>query len=422
MRLQTRLLRIADTAAGAFGVLDRPLSMERLTDLARRRTGLCDFGDFCVDGPLRRFLRACDEEADLSLVGRLATQWDVVRFLSNLLRMREAEAADDAMLDQPIARPIFIAGLPRSGTTFLHKLLMLDRSNRGPLVWETIFPYAAGLPGSAGRDPRPSIVQRQLRAFERLAPEFRALHPIDAYSPQECSEITAHVFRSLRFDSTYRIPSYRSWLDTEGHLDAYRFHRRFLQHLQHQARHDNDGTNWVLKCPDHLFALDAIRAVYPDARMVFVHRDPLKVLVSVAKLTEVLRAPFSRHIDRAAIGRQESARYVRATEVMMQAALVDGFAEPIAHIRHTDLIADPLATVEGLYRHFGRALDHSAAAQIRAHVKEQPTGGYGPRHYRFEDHGLDPRAERTKFAAYMDRFGIAAESRHINPRDALSPA
>ena len=163
------------------------------------------------------------------------------------------------------------------------------------------------------RDARPARVARQLRAFERLAPEFRALHPLDATSPQECSEITAHVFRSLRFDTTYRIPSYRHWLDQAGHLPAYRFHRRFLQHLQHQA----PGGRWVVKCPDHLFALDAIRAVYPDARLVFVHRDPVKVLLSVAKLTEVVRRPFTRRLDPHEIGRQESARWLDGTQRMI---------------------------------------------------------------------------------------------------------
>src|SRR5208282_5355731 len=103
---------------------------------------------------------------------------------------------------------------------------------------------------------------------------------IDANSPQECSEITAHLFSSLRFDTNYFVPSYRHWMDSTGHLAAYQFHRRFLQHLQHQA---GGGGRWVLKCPDHVFALTAIRAVYPDARMVFVHRDPVRVLLSVTR-------------------------------------------------------------------------------------------------------------------------------------------
>jgi hypothetical protein len=174
---------------------------------------------------------------------------------------------------------------------------MTDSANRAPLVWETIFPW----PDRSGSDRRAVQVARQLKAFEWMAPEFRDLHPLDATSPQECSEITAHVFRSLRFDTNYHIPAYRDWLDAdpERHLPAYEFHRRFLNHLQYQ---DGAASRWVLKCPEHVFALQSIRAVYPDARLIFVHRDPVKVLLSVARLTEVLRRPFTRHLDPALIG------------------------------------------------------------------------------------------------------------------------
>src|SRR5262249_38317778 len=151
---------------------------------------------------------------------------------------------------------------------FLHRLMMADPENRAPLVWETISPWRSG----TGRDRRIARVARQLKMFEFLAPEFRALHPLDATSPQECSEITAHVFRSFRFDTNYHVPSYRHWLDADGqrHLPAYQFHRRFLRHLQYQ---DGTARRWVLKCPEHVFALRAIRTVYPDARLIFVHRD-----------------------------------------------------------------------------------------------------------------------------------------------------
>ena len=293
MPVHSSVLNIADGVADALGILRRPLDADALLAVAQRRSGLRDFGDTSFIDPLRRLLISCAEEASLSLVGRMATRWDVLRFLTNLLRFQDAERRDPGILDQEIRQPIFITGLPRSGTTFLHRLLMEDPDNRAPLVWQTIYPYPLSKPARGGRDARPSRVARQLRAFERLAPEFRGLHPLDATSPQECSEITAHVFRSLRFDTTYRIPTYRSWLDADSHLPAYAFHKRFLQHLQHQG----DGGRWVVKCPDHLFALDAIRTVYPDARLVFVHRDPVKVLLSVAKLTEVLRRPFTRRLN-----------------------------------------------------------------------------------------------------------------------------
>ncbi len=377
---------------------------EGLVRRARRRAGWSDFGDTPFGAPLEIFLRACREEADLSLFGRVAVRWDTLRFLSNLLRLREEEARAPEILDRAIERPIFITGLPRSGTTFLHSLLAEDQGNLVPRVWQPIHPYPAKGPGP---DRRRQRVARQLRLFGMLAPQFRRLHPIDADSPQECSEITAHVFASLRFDTTYRVPGYRRWLDQAGHLDAYRFHKRFLQHLQHQT---GAAGRWALKCPDHIFALAAIRCVYPDARLVFVHRDPLAVLRSVARLTEVLRRPFTRRVDRHEIGRQDSERWLAAAGLMIAAGDDEPFAEPIFHVRYPELTGDPLGTVAALYRHFGLALAPEAAARIGRLVAAKPNGGYGgARAYRFEDHGLDAARERERYARYTARFQIRPE-------------
>jgi hypothetical protein len=260
-------------------------------------------------------------------------------------------------------------------------------------------------------------VTRQLRLFGLLAPDFRRMHPIDARSPQECSEITAHVFASLRFDTTYRIPSYRHWLDETGHLEAYRFHKRFLQHLQHQTA---DGGRWVLKCPDHVFALNAIRAVYPEARLVFVHRDPLAVLLSVARLTETLRRPFTRSIDKAEIGRQDSDRWLAATELMIAAAQEQRFAEPIFHVQYLDLVKDPVGTVAALYSHFGDALHPDAADRIGRLVEAKPNGGYGAHGARLEEYGLDAALERERYARYMAHFGIQPEPQRRSTQSARS--
>jgi hypothetical protein len=412
----TAVSQVADVLGDAFAPLREPLSADRLIALARRRTGLTEFGETAFLGPLQKFLRACCEDGNLNLVGRVATRWDVVRFLSNLLRLFDEEQRAPEILAQPIARPIFISGLPRSGTTFLHSLLTEDPANLVPRVWQLIHPYPPRN-SEPGLDRRMRRVGRQLRLFGLLAPEFRRMHPIDAGSPQECSEITAHVFASLRFDTTYRIPSYRHWLDKTGHLEAYRFHKRFLQHLQHQTA---DGGRWVLKCPDHVFALDAIRAVYPDARLVFVHRDPLAVLLSVARLTETLRRPFTRSIDKAEIGRQDSDRWLAATELMIAAAQEKRFAEPIFHVQYLDLVRDPVGTVAALYGHFGDTLHPDAAARIGRLVDAKPNGGYGAHGSRLEEYGLDAALERERYARYMAHFGIRPEPQKRSTQSARS--
>ena len=408
------VFQVADMLGDAFAPLHQPMSADELIDLANRRAGLTDFGETPFQAPLRNLLRACFEDANLSLVGRIATRWDLVRFLSNLLRLVDEEKRAPEILAQPIARPIFISGLPRSGTTFLHSLLAEDPGNLVPRVWQLIHPYPPRNT-ETGPDRRARRVARQLRLFGFLAPDFRRMHPIDAGSPQECSEITAHLFASLRFDTTYRVPSYRCWLDATGHLDAYRFHKRFLQHLQHQTA---DGGRWVLKCPDHVFALDAIREVYPDARLVFVHRDPLAVLLSVARLTETLRRPFTRSIDKAEIGRQDSDRWLAATELMIAAAQEQRFAEPIFHVQYLDLVKDPVGTVAALYRHFGGALHPEAAARIGRLVEARPNGGYGAHGSRLEEYGLDAALERERYARYMAHFGIQPEPRRRSTQSA----
>jgi hypothetical protein len=408
--ITTTVLRLADGFAEPLGLLDRPLHPDPLIQMARRRTGLSDFGDTSFIGPLTCLLASCSAESALSLVGRSATKWDIVRFLSNLLIVQDASTQCPAMCAAPIDQPVFITGLPRSGTTFLHRLMLTDPANRAPAVWETIAPSAA----AGTRQQRIARVARQLKAFEFLAPEFRALHPLEATSPQECSEITAHVFRSLRFDTNYHIPSYRNWLDADvvRNLPAYRFHKRFLQFLQHQdkQRLGRAPSRWMLKCPEHLFALQAIRAVYPDARLVFVHRDPVKVLLSQARLTEVLRRPFTRRLDPRTLGPDESRRWLDGTRRMMAVGDDAGFADPVCHVHHMDLISDPVSTVEGVYRHFGMTPPPEMASAIDEYVTAKPKGGYGEHSYHFEDHGLEEQAERAKFRPYMVRFGVAAEA------------
>lgn len=398
--------------------LRQALSPDALIERAQRSTGFNDFGDTPFRAGLKIFLRACAEEADLSLFGRLGTRWDIGRLLSNLLRLCHEELRTPEILEQRIERPIFIAGLPRSGTTFLHQLLAADEGNLVPRVWQLIHPYPT-LGNDAKNDRRRSRVARQLRLFQVLAPGFRQMHPIGADSPQECSEITAHVFASSRFDTTYSVPSYRQWLDRKGHFDAFRFHKRFLQHLQHQTARSG---SWVLKCPDHVFALDEIRAVYPDARFVFVHRDPLQVIASVARLTEVLRRPFTKHLDRAALGRQEIERWSLGAELMIRAADKQPFAEPICHIHYRDLTRDPAGTLAKLYDHFGLALKPELARRIEQLVEASPNGGYAVNRYRFDTYEIDPAAARERFASYTARFEVSAEHKLISDEHRAIPA
>jgi len=409
MSLPLRVLRGLDGVSG-FLRHPRPLDADALMDAARRQAGLDDFGigasglgpigEAAIREGLAALLDACEREARLSVFGRFSTRWDCLRLLVNLLILRSLEQADATILARPIRQPIFITGLPRSGTSFLHALLAEDPALSAPRCWQTIYPVRDH-PAHGARSG-PKEVQRQFNVFDKLAPEMRSLHPFDAMSPQECADITAHSFHSLRFDMTYEVPSYRRWLDQRGHGAGYREHKRFLQHLQ-----GDQPTQWVLKCPDHVFALEALRSVYPDARLVFVHRDPVEVLPSVARLTEVVRTPFTRSVDRRAIGRQIADDWVQGAGAIVAASNDRRWPRArVHHVHYRALTSDPLGTAAKLYDHFGLDLTAAAATRMRALVAEKPKGGYGHNVYHAEDYQLDLGVERERFQAYLAAFDL----------------
>jgi hypothetical protein len=316
--------------------------------------------------------------------------------------MDAAEEADPAIRARPVPAPLFITGMPRSGSTFLHMLLARDAGNLVPRCWQLIYPFSKGrLP--AGPALRRLQVAAQLRVFQALSPGLREMHPLAADMPQECTDITAQIFQSLRFEFVHHVPAYREWLAAHGHGAAMRFHRRFLQHLEAQS----GPGRWVLKSPDHVFALDAIVDAYPDARFVFLHRDPVNVVGSCARLVEALRRPFSLRVDRREIGRDVAARLLQSADHMMRATVRLG-PERILHLHYQALVSDPMAAVREIYRHCGRSLERPAEMAMRQWLGRQ-ADRRRPRHP-LADYGVHSDGIYADFMHYMEQFGVALPS------------
>jgi len=357
---------------------------------------------------LEKLIEAIEADSDLTVFGRLSLRWDCIRLLRN------AQLVDDTLARRPelavaqVAKPIFILGLPRSGTTFLHGLLAADPQNLVPRNWQTIYPAPRPDGFDATRDKQARIVDRQLRLFGALAPGFAAHHPVDADSPQECSEITACVFQSLRFDTTYRVPRHLAWMDANGHDEAFAFHKRFLQMLQAGL----GEKRWVLKCPDHTFSLDAIVKTYPGARFVVVHRDPVAVFGSVAHLTEILRRPFVRNVNSAEIGAQVTERWIDGAERLVAFdRRGDVGPDQKINIRYEELVADPLAAVRRIHAHFGETLSTAGARGIGDILSARARGGYpGQRVYALKKFGISPEALAPRFDNYLNYFGIEPQA------------
>lgn len=382
--------------------LDAGLLLEK----SRRLTGLDDFGDNSFLVPLDRLLRSFDEDADLNLVGRLTVQREMLRLLCNRLCMHHDRSVFPALAQEKIRQPIFITGLPRSGTSFLHALMAQDPGCRAPQVWEVMHPSPPPECDSYRSDPRIALTRRELSWVDVLMPDFGKCHRIEARLPQECIAMTDHSFLSYLFETVYYVTSYRNWHDLQDKRPAYLYHRQFLQQLQWRC----PGSHWVLKAPSHMMALRTLLEVYPDAQIVMTHRDPLKVLPSCASFTEVLRAPFTGPIERKSLGAEVSRRWVDAAGDATRLRLAQKGVKGRFHdVSYLELIRDPLAVVRRIYREFDRDLTSEALSAMRHYLLSDPKDRGGAHSYSLQKYGLDAESEREKFKEYLDCFAVEPE-------------
>lgn len=411
MGLSERLLGGAVGALNAGGRILRragfkhpPLERESLNESARRRTGLKDFGDWAFDEALARLLESYETESKLTTLGRISVRELVVSLLENLLYMERERKEIPTVADEPIAAPTFIIGLPRTGTTLLHGLLSEDPANRVPRTWEVMYP--SRFPSTPeGIEQARRLTATRLGWANRLAPQFRKIHPIAPDLPQECIAITAQVFMSIQFHTTHDVPSYEDWFERNSQALGYGFHRRLLQHLQVRRR----GGRWVLKAPGHLFALDALLAAYPDAKIVQTHRDPLRVLASMASHATVLRRAFSDQADPKRIAADWSRRWSDALTSFL--AVRDRNDDGrFLDIAYEDIESQPLAVVERIYRFLDWPLSEEARRAMQRFLDANPKNKHGVHRYSLAEYGLSSEDERVRYADYCKRFDIAVQA------------
>jgi len=374
---------------------------------AFEQTGLDDLGDESFYQGFSVLLKSLESDAHLNFIGRACAHGDILRMLCNRLRLHEDRRRHPQIADQIIKAPLFITGLPRTGTTLLHALLAQDVSSRAPRIWEVMHPSPPPEKFSYSHDPRISRTERELKWLDIIMPGFKRVHLIDARLPQECIAITGHAFISYLFESMYFVDSYRAWHDRRDKRPAYEYHKRFLQHLQSHA----PGTHWVLKAPSHLFTLEALMQVYPDARVVMTHRDPLKVLPSCASFTEVLRGSFTNCLDRKNLGMEIARHWEKGARLATEFWQKNGNSqERFSNVHYADLMRDPMAVVRRIYKHFDMELKSESELAMLRFLAENPQNRYGVHRYTLEKFGLDPGGERRNFEFYRDFFGIESES------------
>jgi len=369
-----------------------------LIETAKRRCGLDDFGEGDFFEALSRLLESCQSEAQLSLIGKIALKVDVVQTLCSRLRMERDRHLYGGIARQEIREPLFIVGLPRSGTTILQMLLALDPEHRSPLMWEVMTPSP---PTAADEKRRIQHATQSSNLFNWLAPTFRYVHAVGAELPQECVRLMTPTFMSDQFDTMYYVPSYRSWFLQQDLRPAYAYHRRFLQHLQFRRA----AGRWILKAPTHMFAMPALLSVYPDALFVQTHRTPVDAMASVSSLVTILRSAFSDHVDAFAACR-EAIHYWSDTMEKFLRERDRLTRNRICDVGYDQICRDPIGAVRQIYEHFGWPLSPDAEQRMRSLVASQARRQSGNHRYHLSQFGSSADEILDAFAPYCQRFGL----------------
>jgi hypothetical protein len=374
---------------------------------ARGRTRLEDFGDPPINPALTVLVKSLELEADLHPLGRLFMQIHLRELLETRLRLAHAWSQKAKALETSlIQRPIFITGMPRSGSTFLHELLAEDLENRVPRVWEVMFPIPTQSRPSKKVDQRVRKAETSLWWFRRLAPEADAVYPMRAWTPHECVAIHSYTLLSEEFVSTCRIPTYEAFLHGTDLGPAYRWQKRFLQHLQANC----SNRRWVLKSPDHVYGLDELLTVFPDAVIIQTHRNPVDVLRSQIQLTKVLEGLFARP-------RQPDE--LRVSETRKIAEILDQItrfrdarpevAQRFIDVKYRELVSDPLAVVRRIYERLDIRLTEKAIERMLRLASNRTRYRKRSVDTRLPDLGLSNATATNRFEEYCFRFEIACK-------------
>jgi hypothetical protein len=384
-----------------------PLDPDEMLEAAFESTGLDDIGDELFLETYRRRIESIDTEAEINLLGRFLCRAETIRLLQTRLRLNRAWAQEPAILEEPIDRPIFILGAPRTGTTILLELLALDPALRAPISWEAQYPIPHGAATDATSSMRLAEAEHEL--WTDIQPELMTLHEMRSDLPCECIHFMALDFGAPYWSMHYDTPSFLAWAMTQSEIAprTYEIHRRFLQTLQY----GKPRRPWLLKSPGHLATTEALFGEYPDAVVVHTHRDPRKFVASAASTTALLHWMRSEVVDPLAQGQLalHGFDYMlnHVKDQRARGALPD---DQFVDSHYLDLIADPVAAIRKIYVQAGLEWPADHDERIRTYLRDKPKGKFGKHAYTFEEYGLDEKTIVETYAGYVEHYGVASES------------
>jgi hypothetical protein len=369
---------------------------DELIEEAITQTGFDDFGDLPYREGLEVLLATYDRHV-VDPEGRKRCRDRVLALLATRLRCENAFSTIPEIHQQDIPAPLFVTGLPRSGTSALLNLLVAAPENRGVLQWEMQFPdpWPGSRPGE--EDPRYPYLVKALQ--ETRDSEFARIHYIDADTPEECVVLHAFALHGVQLGFEIMLEPYRGWLLEQDLKPLYAYQKKQLQMLNWR----NPGRQWLLKAPAHMWGIDAILQVFPDARFVWCHRDPQAVVPSINSMNRALLGMYlgdTSHIDQAAMGCAVMEWYALSLE--------RGLAQRAGHpsslfvdCSQRELVDRPMTLVERIYHAFGLPLEPESRSAMQAHVDANPKGKHGKHEYDLASFGLTREMIADRFEFYI---------------------
>lgn len=379
------------------------LSPDVLEGEARQQTGLEDFGDGFHREGLERLVDSMNREGDLTEAGHTILAARLVNLLASRLRVEDTYRAHPSIDAQEVEGPVFVIGLPRTGTTALSQLVAADPQFRSVRLWESSSPCPPPETATEHSDPRIAEAEAGLEMMNQMFPLMQTMHYEEATSATECQDLLGMSFRTAHFDGMARVPSYLAWVTDCDMRGTYRYHRRVLRLLQWHC----PPRLWHLKTPVHMFALDALLEAYPNAKFLWSHRDPAKVLGSVCSLIHYIRSWASDRDDALELGEEQLERWREAVSRAMDFRTRVG-DDRFADLAFADLQDDPVDALGHAYERIGVAFGVDSRHAVERWATQHEPGSHGAHSYDLADFGLGADRVRARFAPYLEAFdGVA---------------
>jgi hypothetical protein len=383
-----------------------PLNADAIVEQAMKNTGLDSFDSDSYREGLDVFVRDFNNGIAKGIYidsGIERVRGDCVHYLSNRLRVWDYLKQNPELLDRPIKRPVFVMGIPRTGTTLLSNLLAADPARRSPLEWEIDEPVPPATTATLKTDPRALARLEQERKLLEAHPEAGRIYRSSAIYPHECVWYLAHDFKTLMIESKGILPEYREFIFGADMTSAYAWHRKFLQALQHHA----PGV-WNLKMPSHALHLEYLIKEYPDARLIWTHRDPLTATGSLCSIISMSHKMLMGRVDGEWLGQDYPWQAQQHAERVMD--FRDKYGEDrVIDVHYSDMINDPMGMMKRLYAALGDDWTAEAEAGIQAWLDDNPQNKFGKHEYKLAQYGLSKEQLEPMFDRYLSRYDVARE-------------